>query len=91
MVPFVLAAGDTGVRALASLQLSISTGTAGDFGLTLLRRVAEIPITLANIPIIMDLFSLGKPKIETDACLAMMIQCTTTTTGQILGSFNFGE
>ena len=91
MVPFALAAGDTGVRALASLQLSISTGTAGDFGLTLLRRIAEIPLNIPNVPIIADLFGLGKPQIEVDACLALMVQCTTTTTGQFLGSFNFGE
>lgn len=91
MVPFKLAADDTGVRALASLQLSISTGTAGDFGLTLLRRIAEIPLTLANVPTLLDLFGLGKPLIDVDACLALMVQCTSTTTGQILGSLNFGE
>lgn len=91
MVPFILAAGDTGVRSVQSLQLSISTGTAGNFGLTLLRRVCQIPITTANVGAVADAFALGKPTIAVDACLAMMVMCTATNTGQLFGQLNLGE
>jgi hypothetical protein len=34
MIPVPLAVGDTGVRSVVSVQLSASSGTAGNFGLT---------------------------------------------------------
>jgi len=40
--PVPLASGDTGVRAVASLQLSASTGTAGNFGVTLIKPLAIV-------------------------------------------------
>ncbi len=86
MFPFSLAAGDNGVRSVQSIILSASTGGAGNFGLTLLRRVASIPLTLANIGMTQDAPSLGMPQIYNDACLALMVLCSTTNTGQIQGS-----
>lgn len=91
MVPFTLAAGDTGVRSVQSLILNVSTGTAGNFGLTLLRRICEIPLTSANIAVVQDLFSLGKPAVDVNACVGLMVMCTTTNTGLILGTVNLGE
>lgn len=91
MVPFSFAAGDTGARALASLQLSVATGVVGNFGLTLLRRLAEIPLPGANQPALLDAIQLGLPQVPNDACLAWMILCSAATSGEVLASFNLAE
>ena len=91
MVPFMLDAGDTGVRTVTQVQLSASTGTAGDFGLVLLRRVAELPITLVNTGVDRDAFALGMPEIFPDACLALQMLCSTTSSGNIMGAVAFIE
>lgn len=67
-----LAAGDTGCRSVESVTLSATTGTAGNFGVTLLRRVDE-----GYVPGIGGSFSkgpldTGMPEIYADACLAYM-------------------
>lgn len=45
-----LAAGDLGVKSVQSVQLSASTGTAGNFGVVLFKPIAIIPPGEANIP-----------------------------------------
>lgn len=74
-----------GCRVPTSFQASATSGTAGDVGVTLLRRLAEIPLTLANIGQVLDAIALGLPYIADDACLAFMVQCSATNTGQING------
>lgn len=88
MVPFSLQAGDFGVRSVQALQLSISTGTAGNFGLTLLKRIAEIPITAPGVGGVLDAIGLGLPVIPADACLALMVMCSATNTGELQGRFD---
>ena len=90
MFPLILTAGDTGVRAATAYHWSGTTGTAGDFGLTILRRLAEVPLTLANVGVVHDFAALGLPRIYDDACLSMMVLCTTTTTGIFQGSLVIG-
>lgn len=87
MFPFVLAAGDTGVRSVQSFTASVSSGTAGNIGITLLRRIAEIPVPLANTaPLTLDAFALGLPQIYNDACLCFMVQCSGTASGALQAS-----
>lgn len=86
MFPFSLQSGDTGVRTVSQVQLSAATGTAGNFGLVLLRRVAELYLIVANVGADRDAFALGMPEIYPDACLAMGVQATSTTLGTLLGS-----
>lgn len=86
MFPFALAAGDTGVRSVSQVILSISTGTAGDFGLVLLRRIAEVPIVVAGSGVQRDIFRLGMPRVYDSAALALMVFCSTTNSGVIMGS-----
>lgn len=88
MFPIQLAAGDTGVRAVTNYHWSVSTGTAGNFGFTLLRRIAEIPLAATNVAVVLDGFALGLPRIYDSACLALMLMCTTTTTGALMGSID---
>lgn len=83
MFPFTLQAGDTGVRSVQSFTASVSSGTAGNIGITLLRRIAEIPNPVANAGRVLDAFALGLPQIYNDACLCFMVQCSGTATGQL--------
>jgi hypothetical protein len=85
MFPFNTQAGDTGVRAVASFTASVSSGTAGSIGLTLLRRLATIPLTTANVGQVLDFGALGMPRIYNSSCLAGMVMCSTTNTGFIAG------
>jgi hypothetical protein len=87
MFPFTLAAGDTGVQAVASFTTSVSSGTAGSIGITVLRRIAEIPLSVANVGGVLDLGSLGFPEIKNSACLALMVQCSATNSGAIVGQY----
>lgn len=88
MFPYQLASGDSGVRAVASFTTSISSGTAGDIGISLIRRIVEVPLTLANIPTLLDWASAGLPRIIDDSCLFFMVMCSTTTSGNISGLGN---
>lgn len=74
LAPIPLAAGDKGVRAVASVTLAGSTGVAGNFGVTLVYPFVALPITfpgiLASSSFILKPggpFDLGA---TSDACLA---------------------
>lgn len=84
MMPVSLQAGDTGIRSVQSLQCSVSSGTQGDVGITLLRRIGTIPITVGGLNF--DAFQLALPRILDNACLAFKVYCSTTSTGIIIGS-----
>lgn len=85
LVRFTLQAGDTGVQSVQSLTCSVSSGTAGDVGITLLRRLAILPGPIINVGVAADFFALGGADVYDDSCIALMVQCTTTNSGQILG------
>lgn len=87
MQPIPLAVGDTGVRAPVSVVTS-ATWTSGTFGLTLLKRVAEVPIIAANIGQVQDWATLGLPKIPADACLMAFFLAANTTAPVLIGSLN---
>ena len=91
MLPIPLQAGDTGIRSVQSVTLSASTATAGNFGITLVKRIAEIPITVAGTGVVLDPFALGFPKIEDNACLSFMVVTSTTSTGFITGTINIAQ
>lgn len=80
--------GDTGVQSIQSLTLSATTGTAGNFGVTLLERKCMVSLPAANIGTVMDFAALGLPDIQADAALQFVHLGTTTSTGVIMGSFN---
>jgi hypothetical protein len=91
MVPLSMAAGDTGVRSVQSVQLSASTGTAGDFGITLLRRIAFLDIVNTGGGYGKDFAALGMPLINSDACLAVMGMFDSSTSATVYGEFVFAE
>ncbi len=91
MVPLPLAAGDAGVRQATGFQCSASSGTAGNVGITLLRRIAEVPVPAANVVTLLDGVSLGLPRIYDDSCLAMAVLASTTSMGAGVGSLVIAE
>jgi hypothetical protein len=91
MLPATLASGDYGVRAVASLTLNTSTLTAGNAGLTLMKRLVTIPLPQINVAAVYDAFSTGLREIPDDACIAMMVQCTAATTGVINGELTIAK
>jgi hypothetical protein len=84
-------AAGMGIRQLTGFQCSVSSGTAGDVGVTLLRRLGEFSIILANTGDVYDALRTGCPPVFNDSCVAAMVQCTTTSTGVIMGSLVIGE
>lgn len=88
MVPFTLAVGDYGVRAVASATFSISRTTAGNMGLVLMKRIATIPLNTANRSATFDAISCGIREIPDDACLTFMVQCTAASATVIGGTLD---
>lgn len=88
-----LQAGDIGVQAVASVTLSASTGTAGNFGVTVGRPICLLSIPgngvaggrswAQGLP--------GLPKIDTDACLAMLWFPNSVTIPELFGCMSFVE
>lgn len=91
LCPMVMAAGCTGVKSPTSFICSISSGTAGSVGITLLKRIAEIAIPIANVGDIASMLKIGLPELATNTCLAAMVMCSATNTGLITGINHYCE
>ncbi|MGL5735550.1 MAG: hypothetical protein ACRCYS_11850 [Beijerinckiaceae bacterium] len=95
MFPFLPGGGSpasvSGMEQLTSFTASATSGTAGDIGVTLLRRLASVPLTAANIGTAMDALLTGLPTVFNDSCIAFMVQCSTTNTGFLLGEVVIGD
>ena len=83
-----LQSGDTGVKSIQSVTLSVSTGTAGSFGVSLMRRLSSMSAVVPNVGQTMDFTQLGLPQIYDNAALTFVNQGTTTSSGIIMGAFN---
>jgi hypothetical protein len=83
-----LAAGDTGLRAIEKVKLTASTGTAGDFGITIAKPLAWIPVGAAGTAGWRDYTTglPGIPIINFDACLALMFIPAAATAPEVWGS-----
>jgi hypothetical protein len=82
-----LAAGDTGIRAIEKVKLTVTTGTAGNFGITLAQPLAWIPVSVAGAAGWRD-YSTGLPGIpviDPDACLALMFIPNSTVAAEVWG------
>ncbi|HEY4760038.1 MAG TPA: hypothetical protein VIH42_05600 [Thermoguttaceae bacterium] len=90
-VPIVPGDG-LGIKSIQTVQLSVSTGTAGSFGITAVKQLTSVGQMLANIlaPSV-DAISIGLPEIKETSCLAMQIQCSTTSTGIVYGEICLGQ
>lgn len=93
MINVPLAVGDTGVQSVEDVTLSSSTGTAGDFGVTIVRPIALSTCALAGSSVVTDLVSQipSLPPIETDACLSIIYFSSSATAPTFFGALSFVE
>jgi hypothetical protein len=73
------------IRAVTGVQLSVSTGTAGNFGVTATRVRATLGLPVLNIKWSADWASLPLSEVPNSSCLFLITIAGTTTTGQIRG------
>lgn len=88
-----LAAGDSGIQSVQQIQLSASTTTAGNFGITIARPLAWIPVGAPGIAGWRDYTTglPGIPKIDTDACLSLLFIPGAATAPELLGALGTVE
>jgi hypothetical protein len=74
-----LADGDNGVKAVASATLAGTTGTAGDFGINIIKPIATVGINSGGGGIADFISGIPKlPEIDSGACLALAFMPATT-------------
>ena len=71
------------IRDVNTVTLSVSTGTAGSFGVTATRYRAALYKPVANARFTADWASLGIPSIPNESCLALIQIAGTTSTGAV--------
>lgn len=88
-----LAAGDNGIQAIEKVKLTATTGTAGNFGITIGQPLAWIPVGAAGTMGWRDYTTglPGIPVIDPDACLSLFYIPSTTTATELFGSLAFVE
>ena len=88
-----LQAGDTGISAVASITLAATTGTAGNFGVTVGKPLAYVGIGTAGAAGWRDYATglPGIPEIASGACLAYLWIPQTTTVPEVFGGFSAVE
>ncbi len=93
LIPLTLASGDTGVRSVGSVTLTATTGTAGDFGVNIIRPLISIPIVNIGVSTVKDLISglPTLPEIMSDACLAWAWLPNTTSPPTLFSSLHMVE
>ena len=91
MVKVVPPAGARGCKSVQSVTLSLSSGTAGNFGITLVKRIATIAMPLINISNERNAIDTRLAIIPDNACLALMVLCTGTNTGNLNGQICIGQ
>ena len=91
LIPLTLADGDTGVQAVASVTLAGTTGTAGNFGVTIARPLCMAGNMSAGAPFYRDCISglPSVPEVLAGACLtwAYLPGSTTVATGMLVSHF----
>lgn len=88
-----LQAGDSGIRAVADVTLSASTGTVGNFGVTVGRPLAYLGIGGPGAPGWRDFVTglPGIPEVEAATCLSILWVPVTTVAPEITGGLGFLE
>jgi hypothetical protein len=84
----LIPAADSGkyIRDVNTVQLSASTATAGNFGVTATRYRGAIFQPIANARFISDWASLGLPAVPNSSSLFFIQLASTTTTGTVRGT-----
>lgn len=73
------------IRAVNTVMLSATTGTAGSFGVTATRPRMTIGAPIANFKFVADWAALGLPEIRNASCLYPVVLTSTTSSGTVRG------
>jgi hypothetical protein len=85
-------AGLMGMRRLVSFTTSALTGTAGDIGITLIRRLATLQLPLANVGQLSDFAATAMERIYDDSCIQLMwLNGAATPMPPIMGGLKIAE
>jgi len=77
---------DKRIKSIQTIQLTASTDTAGNFGITARTRIAEIAIDVTVKNIIADYATLALPTLSGNECLEICMVCQTTSQGVLIGN-----
>jgi hypothetical protein len=95
LLPVALASGDRGVKSVQNVDLTASTGTAGNFGVTLAYPIATLPIAIVGVGSLWSSFLLPGGAVDlgtdSDACLALAWFANGTSAPQIFCQAYFAE
>lgn len=92
LVPMVMGTASTpGIRVAASFQANISSGTAGDAGFTLVRRLASIPVSYADVAGLYSAVESGLAELLPAACVSMLVYCSAATSGLFFGELGVAQ
>lgn len=95
MIIMPLESGDSGVRAVSSVTVLATTGTAGNFGVTLFKPLVGLPIPpAAGQQFLFDSVTAcccNIPEILSDACLFYVFVANTSASGILCNSLRFIE
>lgn len=95
LVPLPIASGHKGITAVSTVQVTATTGTAGAFGVTLLKRIATLPLSTIGAGEQWNcMLKSGGPQdlgTNSDACLFGMFYPNAVTAPEIYGQAAFVE
>ncbi len=86
MQPIPLAVGDLGISQITSVNKS-GSWTSGSFGLTLLKRIADIPLRVQGASYIADWAETALAQVPNNACLSLVWFATSSSAPLVSGSF----
>lgn len=91
MLQLPLQAGDTGVLSVETVTIDVSTGTAGDFGVTILHPILPIAFDEDGVGAVRDTISAvpGPREIVNNACLTLMWLAATADVINLMGACHF--
>jgi hypothetical protein len=94
LIPLPLVAGDTGVRSVENVDFLASTGTQGDFGVTIIRPLVMVPCGLLGVGALRGLIAAlpGVVEVKTGACLSLAwLPNSVTSPPELIGHVQFIE
>jgi hypothetical protein len=81
----IYGSGGEDIQSIQTIQ-HVTTGTAGNYGITATRNLTSVSLGLANAGEVYDWSMLGLPNVPEDACLMAIVVCGTTSTGTLSGT-----
>jgi len=77
---------DQYIKSVQTVTLSASTGTAGSFGVTAVKKLFGFSVPIASTAVILDAFGTGLPEVKQSSCISFMQMPLTTSSGTMTGN-----